>query len=444
MGEDYSIVIIPKKLLRDVIVMAKKYVIIGGGPAGAIAAEKLRILDPFGSVNLISTENYVYYKRKKIINLISNSCSVEDLFAKGDDFYEKFNINFYHGRVIRVDSDENQVILEDNSKLSYDFLLIATGGSPISLPLEGADLKGINTIYTIEQAKKIAEQVCNVKNAVIIGGGSIAMKLVKNFLKLGLKVTIIEKSSHLWPIGFDRKISRIFEKEFIDRNIELFFNDEVQKFNGTDGKLSSITLKSSREIPCDIAIITIGTRPNIDFLKGTKVNLDRGIIVDKFLRTNIPNIFAAGDVAQIEDPLYEKPTLHPTWQNAKKQGKISAENMTGQKLEYKGTIPIQTIKGFGFQAIAVGITHSKKSYDEISYVSFQNKFCRKFVIDKDNLIGVLILGKNIDKKKIKPLIQKAVFNKVNIKRYKTEILNDNFDFNKLLGLSQGMNLNIIS
>jgi nitrite reductase (NADH) large subunit len=426
------------------IIMGNNYVIIGGGPAGAMAAEKLRLLDPLSTINLISTENYVYYKRKKIINLISSSCSVEDLFAKGDDFYEKLNINFYYGKVIKVNPDENQVILEDNSKIGYDYLLVASGGSPISLPLEGADLKGIYTLYTIDDAKKITEQVCNAKNVVIIGGGSIAMKLVKNFIKIGLKITIIEKSSHLWPVGFDRKISRIFEKEFIERNIDLHFNDEVLKFNGKDGKLNSVTLKSSREIPCDIAIITIGIRPNIEFLEETKIILDKGIIVDKFLKTNIPNIFAAGDVAQIEDPLYEKPMLHPTWQNAKKQGKIAAENMNGQNKEYKGTIPIQSIKGFGFKAIAAGITHSKKNFDEISYISFQNKFCRKFVLNKDNLIGALILGKNINKKKIKPLIQKAVFNKVNIKRYKSEILNDNFDFSKLLGQTQELNPNIIS
>ena len=424
--------------------MVKKYIIVGGGPAGAIAAERLRLLDPLSSISLVSTENYVFYKRKKIINLISSSCSVEDLFAKGDNFYDKLNINFYHRKVIKVEPDENQIILEDQSKLSYDSLLIASGGSPISLSLEGANLKGIYTLYTIEDAKKITEQVCNAKNVVIIGGGSIAMKLVKNFIKIGLNISIIEKSSHLWPIGFDRKISRIFEKEFIDRNINLHFNDEVMKFNGKDGKLNSVTLKSSREIPCDIAIITIGIRPNIDFLEGTKIVLDKGIIVDKFLKTNIPNIFAAGDVAQVEDPLYMKPMLHPTWQNAKKQGKIAAENMIGQNKEYKGTIPIQTIKGFGFQAIAAGITHSKKNFDEISYLSFQNKFCRKFVVDKENLIGALILGKNINKKKIKPLIQKAVFNKINIKQYKTQILNDNFDFNNLLGQIQGINLNIIS
>lgn len=406
--------------------------IIGGGPAGANAAEKIRTLDPLARIRLISNENYAYYKRSKIVNLISESCTEEELFLKGKDVYDKLKINFYYGNVTKVIPEKNQIVIGDKSILNYDFLLIASGGSPLLLPWEGINLKGISTLYTLRDAKEVAKSTCDAKNVVVVGGGSIAIKLVKNFMKLGIKVSIIEKSSHLWPIGFDRKISRIFEREFIDRGVNLYLNDEVVKFNGKDGKVKSVTLKSSQEIPCDLVVITIGIRPNIGFIKGTNIKVDKGIIVDKYLRTNIPNIFAAGDVAQIEDPLYKEPILHPTWGNAKKQGKIAAENMAGKIKEYKGTIPIQTIKGFDFQAIAAGITHSKKSFDEISWVSFQNNFCRKFVLDDNHLIGALILGKSINKKQLKPLIKKAVFNKSNISKYKTEILKEGFDFNQIL------------
>lgn len=382
-------------------------------------------------ITIISSENYAYYKRSKIINLISASCSEEDLFLKGIDIYDKIGIRFHYGKVINVDTNKSQATLEDKSILNYDFLLIASGGSPIILPWEGVNLKGISPLYTLDDAKEVAKKTCDAKNVAIIGGGSIAIKAVKNFIKMGLNVSIIEKSSHLWPIGFDRKISRIFEKEFIDRGVNLYFDDEVIKFNGKNGRVSSITLKSSREIPSDLAIITIGTRPNIDFIKESDIKVDKGILVDEYLRTNIPNIFAAGDVAQTEDPLYQKPVLHPTWGNAKKQGVIAAENMSGNIKKYEGVIPIQTIKGFELQAIAAGITHSKKNFDEISWVSFQNNFCRKYVLDKDNLFGALILGKNINKKQIKPLLKKAVFNQVNISSYKTDLLKENFDLKDL-------------
>ncbi|MFW9874384.1 MAG: hypothetical protein ACFFG0_14860, partial [Candidatus Thorarchaeota archaeon] len=152
---------------------------------------------------------------------------------------------------------------------------------------------------------------------------------------------------------------------------------------------------------------------------------------DVFMNTNIPNIYAAGDVAQIYDPLYKVPILHPTWGNAKKQGKIAAKNMTGSKVRYAGTIPIQSIKIFGFQAIAVGITHSKKNYDEISWISFEKEICRKFLLKDDYLVGALILGKDLNKKVVKPLLKKVIFDKINIKQSKPLFLEENIDFNEI-------------
>ncbi len=284
------------------------------------------------------------------------------------------------------------------------------------------------TLYRLDDAKKVAEQACHAKQVVIIGGGSIAMKAVQNFKKIGLNITIIEKASHLWPIGFDRKVARIVEKKIKENGIHIYLNEEVLEFKGENGKLSSVVLKSGREIPTELANISIGLKPNIDFLMDSGVKVDKGILVDMSMRTNIRDIFAAGDVAQIYDSLYETPILHPTWGNAKKQGKIAALNMTGGNAKYKGTIPIQSVKIFGFTAIAVGITHSKKNYDEISWVSFEKELCRKFVLKNDQLVGALVLGKDINKKLLKPLLKKAVSNKVNINHYKALFLEENLDF----------------
>ncbi|MFX1597312.1 MAG: NAD(P)/FAD-dependent oxidoreductase, partial [Promethearchaeota archaeon] len=408
----------------------------GGGPAGATAALELRKLDLKGDISIISRENYQFYKRSKIINLISASCSEDDLFLKGKKIYDENNIKFIHSQVEKVFPEKNQIILKDGRKIHYDFLLIASGGSPIVLPWKGVDLEGVSTLYNLDDAKKVAEQVCNAKNAVIIGGGAIAMKVLQNFKKIGLNTSIIEKSSHLWPIGFDRKVARIIEKKIRENGIDVFLNEEVVEFKGTNGKLSSVILKSGQEIPTDLAIITIGMKPNVDFLIDSEVKIEKGIPVDMYLQTNVPNIFAAGDVAQIYDPLYNMPILHPTWGNAKRQGKIAAINMTGGKVKYKGTIPIQTIKIFGFTAIAVGITHSKKNYDEISWVSFKKELCRKFILENNNLLGVLILGNNINKKILKPILKKAIFNKVNINYNKHLLLEEDFNINSILNTSE--------
>jgi len=392
---------------------------------------ELRGLDPKGEVSIISNENYQFYKRSKIISLVSANCSEDDLFLKGKTLYDEHNINFIHGHVDRVLPNSKQVLLKDGKIYSYDFLLIATGGSPLVFPWKGIDLKNVSTLYNLDDAKTVAEQVGKAKKVVVIGGGSIAMKVIQNFKKLGLEISIVEKSSHLWPIGFDRKIARIVEKRIKENGIQIYLNEEVVEFRGDNEKLTHVILKSGYEIAADIAIITIGTKPNIDFLNDTYVKVDQGVIVDSNLRTSVPSIFAAGDVAQIYDPLYNIPMLHTTWGNAKKQGRIAAINMTGGNMKYKGVIPIQTIKIFGFKAIAVGITHSKKNYDEISWVSFEKEQCRKFVLRNNKLIGALVLGKDINKKILKSLLKKVVSKQVDMSHISSQFFEENLDFETL-------------
>jgi len=403
------------------------YVIIGGGPAGAHAAIEIRKNDEMSKITIVSNENHEYYKRSKIINLISGSCSEDDLYSEGMEIYEKLNINFINATVMKVLSQKNQLILENSSVIQYDSLLIASGGSPVLLPWKGVDLNGITTLYTLDDARAVAEIVCDVKNAVIIGGGAIAMKVIHNFFKIGIHTTIIEKTSHLWPIGFDRKMARIVEGKIKEKGIEIYLDEEVIEFKGNNGKLTSVLLKSGKEFPAELAVITIGMKPNIGFLDSSEVINDRGILVNENLQSNIPNIYAAGDVAQIYDPLYEKPMLHPTLGNAKKQGKVAAMNMMGKKSKYPGCIPIQTIKIFGYQAIAGGITHSKKNLDEILWISFEKNISRKLVLKYDKLMGVLLLDQSLNKKKLKPLIKTAVFNMVDMKNHKDIIFNDNID-----------------
>ncbi len=151
-------------------------------------------MDSTGDISIISNEDYQFYKRSKIINLISASCSEDDLFLKSKKIYDDNKIKFIYDHVLKVTHEKQQILLRNGLILNYDYLLIASGGSPIMLPWKGVDLEGVNTLYRLDDAKKVVKQVFNAKRVVVIGGGSIAMKALSNFKKIGLDISIIEKA----------------------------------------------------------------------------------------------------------------------------------------------------------------------------------------------------------------------------------------------------------
>jgi NAD(P)H-nitrite reductase large subunit len=231
---------------------------------------------------------------------------------------------------------------------------------------------------------------------------------------------------------FDNKASSIVEKTIKENGTEILFNDEVIKFNGSNRKVNQVLLKSHHTISCDLVIVIIGIRPNIDFLKDSMITHDGGVFVDQYLRTNIPNVYAAGDVAQVPDPLFQKPTLHPTWGYAKEQGEIAAYNMAGFEKEYEGAVPLFSFNIHDLGVVTAGITRPHGNFEILSRFSLQEGIYRKFVLNENKLIGALIIGKKINRKQLKPLLKKAILKMVDVSARKTELLKDDFDFNSIL------------
>jgi len=410
----------------------KKFVIIGSGPAGSTAAETLRKLGVESRTTIVSDEGYPFYKREHIAGLISGDETEDSLFEKGKDFYKKIDIDLVKGHVIQVSTKKNQLTLDDGSTINYDSLLIASGGKPILLSCPGIDSEGISTLYTLDDAKKVSKLVKEAKKVVVVGAGTIAMKVIPLLRKIGLEVSLVEKTDRLWPTMFDRRASEVVEHQFKENGVEILLNEEVSEFKSRNGKVQAVSLKSQRELPCDLTLVTIGIRPSIDFLKGSGIQLDRGVLVNKYLQTNIPNVYAAGDVAQVPDPLFQTPTLHPTWSYAEEQGEIAAYNMAGFPREYEGAVPLFTMDVYDLGIVAAGITQPQGNFEELSRLSIHEGTYRKFVLKENKLIGALIIGKGVNRKLLKPLVKKAVLKMINVNIMKTDLLKENFDFNSLL------------
>lgn len=304
----------------------------------------------------MTSEGLPFYKREHIAGLISGDETEEQLFEKGNDFYVKIGAKLVTGRVIQVSSEKNQLTLDDSSSIRYDSLLIASGAGPISLPWPGMQLDGISTLYTLDDAKKVSKLVKEATDVLVIGGGTIAMKVVPILRRIGLKVSLIEKADRLWPTMFDRKASEIVENSLEEGGAEVLLNEEVVELEGKDGRIQSARLKSQQTLQCDLFLITMGIRPKIDFLEGSRISVDQGVLVDHHLRTNVANVYAAGDVAQAPDPLFQAPVLHPTWGYAEEQGEIAARNMAGVEREYQGAVPLFSLNVYDIGIVTAGIT----------------------------------------------------------------------------------------
>ncbi len=418
----------------------KHYVIIGAGPAGATAAETLRKLDTDSKITAITDEEFTHYKREHIIDIVSDDKTEDELYTKGKNFYDDINVELLHAKVSKILSEKNKLVLADSSTIEYNTLLIASGGTPIVPAWSGVNLEGISTLYTLADAKKLQQFVKKSNHLVIIGGGSIALKAIPLLRKFPQKITLIEKLNHLWPCMLDRKASVLLEKKIIADNVDLLLNQEVIGFKGENGHVNSILLRNNTSIPADLVLVTIGIRVNFEYLKDSGLKTDFGIITDDYLRTNISNIYAAGDVAQVPDPLYGTPILHPTWSNAEEQGEIAAHNMVMRDKKYPGAIPLHTTRFYDLEIVAAGITQPelesqftlRENFEEISKISVDDNFYRKFILKDDRIIGLILIEKNINRKLLKKLFKKILLKGKVLSIDKLELLKTDFDFNSIL------------
>lgn len=406
----------------------RRYLIIGSGAAGATAAETLRKLDEESEITVVTDEGYPFYRREHLAGLISGEETEEGLFEKGKDFYQKIGAKLVKGYVTQVSTEKNLVILNDGSAINYHSLLIASGGKPIVLAWPGIQLEGISALYTLDDAKKVCKLVREAENAVVIGAGTIAMKAVPLLRKVGLKVSLVEKTDRLWPTMFDKKASEIVENKLRENGTEILLNEEVTEFKNRNRKIQSVSLKSQRTLPCDIALVTMGIRPNIDFARGSEIKLDRGVLVDHHLRTNVPNVYAAGDVAQVPDPLFQTPMLHPSWDYAEEQGEIAAYNMAEVERKYKGAVPLFSMSVYDLGIVTAGITQPQGDFEELSRFSPHESLYRKFIFQGSRLVGAILISSKLNRKVLKPQLKKAVLEMVDMGVNKTDVLSEDLNF----------------
>lgn len=388
----------------------KNYLIVGNGVAGTTAAKNVRKQDKEGKITIVTDEDFPFYWRIRLNEYLAGDLTEEALAAQKAQWYGDQRIDLKLKTLIAgADPNEKVVFTEDNQRLSYDSLLIATGSHSFIPPIKGSEKEGVFALRNIQDARSISVWAKDIEDVVLIGGGLLGLEAGNALLKLGKKVTVVEFFPRLLPRQLDvdgaQRLQEIMEK----MGFSFRLGARTQEISGND-QVTGVLLKGGESIPSKMVIISAGIRPNLELAEPLGLKNDKGIKVDEYLRTNQTDIYAAGDVAEFRGMPYG------IWPAAMEQGQIAGTNMAGGNLAYKGTTMANRLKVVGVDLASAGNIDAENEKE--SRVVTDDKVYKKIVMENNQIVGCIMLG---DTKAFNK-ITKAMYEKKDISQLKDQIL----------------------
>ncbi len=373
--------------------MPTKHVIIGNGPAGMHAIETIRKYEPSGSeIHLISAEPA--YSRMVIPYWMAGSISEQHVLTANDGFYQKNGVTPHLGKpVAGVDPNARRVTIEGGESLEFDTLLIATGSSATKPPIPGTDLSGVHNLWTMDDARAVAPQSQPGQKVLFVGAGFIGFIILNALFKKGCRLAVVEMEKQVLPRMLDETSATLATKWLQGKGVEVHTATTVTRIEAQGGKLIS-TLGSGQSVESDSVVIATGIKPNTGFLNGSGIVVDKGVVVDNFLRTNFPNIYAAGDCAQGPDMLGAQSTIHAIQPTAIDHGRIAGANMAGKNVAYDGSLLMNVLDICGLQTASFGRWSDAGDVQTITNES--RPIYRKIIFDRDRIVGAILLGQTGD------------------------------------------------
>ncbi len=404
------------------------YVIIGNSIAGISCIEGIRRVDKEGEIFLFSDEEILNYSKPLISYYLGGRLKEEQLNFREENFYKESNVRCFLNTPVRKIDIKEKLIYTGNESFNFDFLFIGTGGRPIIPEIEDMSKikQGIFTFTKLDTAKKLKRFIegKKIKEIVVLGAGLIGLKCTEGLIARGISVKIIDLSDRLLSNTFDLHTSEIIEDKLRASGCEVIKNNTVQKVAGEAGELREVILKDGKRIKTNALVICVGVIPETSVIEGTGIIKNRGIIVNEYMQTNIPFIFAGGDVAEADNFFIDKKSVIAIWPVASRMGKVAGYNMAGANKRYDGLFVMNSIEFFGIPVISFGITNpsSNAGYEVISTMDSGKEFYRKIVIKENKIVGAIYLGK-IERAGI---ISGLIKNKVDVSSFKNWLINDKF------------------
>lgn len=375
-----------------------RYVIIGGSAAAISAIEAIRSIDRDSPIDLYSDEAAPLFSRVLLPYYIAEEISKPLLNFRSADFFEQNRVTPHLGvRVQEISVRSKQVHTKNGDSHPFDKLLLATGGNPIIPPIPGIEKDGISPLKTMADA----DRIYNLKGrkAVVIGAGSVGVESCISLKRRGMEVTLLEQLGHVLPTVFDEEAASIIRKRIEALGIKTITGEKALRFTG-NGRVKSV-VTDSREIECDMVVVSVGVKPAIELAQTAEMEIGSlgGITVNGRMMTSVPDIYAAGDVAETYDITREANWINAIWPCAVEQGRIAGLNMAGRETPYEGSFRRNSIGNFiGVPAISMGLTQAETCSSCEGGEAFQEirrrtkDTYKKLILKNGRLVGAILVG----------------------------------------------------
>jgi len=398
-----------------------QHIIIGAGPAGVIAAETLRKADPEADITIIGDEAEPPYSRMAIPYYLMDNIEESGTYLRDPKkHFKAHNIEVLQQRVDKIDTAGKQVTLADGSKRGYDKLLIATGSHPVSPPIPGLDLPQVHSCWTLEDARQIIKLAQPGSSVVLIGAGFIGCIILEALVKRGIKLAVIETGDRMVPRMLDENAGGLLGSWCRKEGIDVHTSCSVEGIKDAGDKQVEVSLSDGGKLSAALVITATGVKANIGLVKGTDIDTDEGILVNRRMQTSNPDIYAAGDVAQGVDFSTGNQQVQAIQPTAADHARIAALNMAGKGSEHHGTLNMNVLDTVGLVSCSFGMWmgveggDSAQLYnpDEFQYINLQ--------FDGDRLVGASSVGKTQHIGVLRGLIE----SKVGLGEWKQRLMQD--------------------
>jgi nitrite reductase (NADH) large subunit len=371
-----------------------RYVIIGTSAAGLAAAEVVRARDPEGSISLISDEEHLPYSRPLLTYLLGREIKPEKIFLKSADYFAAWGFNPVLGKaVVRVDPEAHTVTLAGGDTLPFDRLLIASGARPRRPDIPGLDLDGVYTLRHLADVQRLEAGLPEGGTVVVVGAGAVGLKMADALVTRGLTVRLLARGAQPLTRILDQVSAELLMAVVQEKGIDLHLHSWPEAVLGKNGRVTGVALNNNRELEAQAVLFSVGVEPRVEFLAGTDLAEADGIRVDSLMRSQAPDIFAAGDCCVPKHLLTDQHTSFHIWPAAVAQGQVAGANMAGGRRRYDGILPMNSISLKGFRIITGGhFTPDTQDGEIFTELDRHRRRYRRLVFQEGRLVGVTLVG----------------------------------------------------